>query len=72
MDNKSTSGCGGGCSSCSSSCDTEKSSMSFFDRLDNISEHLQEVGEENILKILNETIEEWEKEDAEEDSKKSE
>ena len=51
------------CSTCGSACTTEKRGPSFFDRMDTISSALEEVGEENIIAILNETLEEWESED---------
>ena len=51
------------CSTCGSACATEKRGPSFFDRMDMISSALEEVGEDNIIAILNETLEEWEAED---------
>ena len=67
MDEKMMSGCTGNCHTCGSSCDTEKKGPSFFDKLETISEHFSEVGEDNIINMLNEAVAEWEKEDAETD-----
>ena len=52
------------CSTCGSACDSPERGPSFFDRLDKFSEIMDDVGEENILKYLNEAIEEWEAEEA--------
>ena len=45
------SGCTGSCHSCGSSCDTQtgERKTSFFDKLESISEHFDNVGEENVL-----------------------
>ncbi|BAK47500.1 MAG: hypothetical protein ACOX8G_03505 [Eubacterium sp.] len=57
--------CTHNCGTCGSGCGSEQNGPSFFDKMESISETLDEVGEENILRILNETIEEWQAEDAE-------
>lgn len=65
MDDKLTGGCTGNCHTCGSSCEDEKRGPSFFDRLENISECFSEIGEDNIIQMLNEAVESWEKEDEE-------
>ena len=59
------SGCIGSCHSCGSSCDTQtgERKTSFFDKLESISEHFDNVGEENVLQMLNDIVAELEKED---------
>ena len=46
-------GCTGNCHSCGSSCDTQTGERkpSFFDRLESISEHFENVGEDNVLQM---------------------
>ena len=51
------------CSTCGSACSTEKKGPSFFDRMESISETLDAVGEEEIIRMLNEAVEEWEAEE---------
>ena len=53
------SGCTGSCHSCGSSCDTQtgERKTSFFDK------HFDNVGEENVLQMLNDIVAELEKED---------
>lgn len=57
-------GCSGSCHSCASSCGPENGERkpSFFDRLESISEHFDEVGEDNVLQMLNDIVAELEKE----------
>ena len=59
------SGCTGSCHSCGSSCDTQtgERKTSFFDKLESISEHFDNVGEENVLQMLNDIVAELENED---------
>ena len=59
------SGCTGSCHSCGSSCDTQtgERKTSFFDKLESISEHFDNVVEENVLQMLNDIVAELEKED---------
>ncbi len=54
------------CRTCGSSCATSEGPRkpSFFDQMEKISEAMDEVGEDEILKILNEAVSEWEAEDA--------
>ncbi len=53
------------CSTCPSSCEIDpEGGPSFFDRLESISEHFDEIGEENILNMLNEAVAQLEEEDA--------
>lgn len=65
MDEKFTGGCTGNCHTCGSgsSCDTGERKPSFFDTLENLSEHFSNIGEDNLIQILNDTVAEWEKED---------
>ncbi len=58
-------GCTGNCHSCGSSCDTQAGERkpSFFDKLESISEHFENVGEDNVLQMLNDIVAELEKED---------
>ena len=51
-------GCTGNCHSCGSSCDTQTGERkpSFF-------EHFENVGEDNVLQMLNDIVAELEKED---------
>lgn len=46
--------------------------MGIFERLEHISQTLEDVGEENILNMLNEAVAEWEAEDKAAEEKKSE
>ena len=55
-------GCTGSCHSCGSSCDTQ-TGESFFDKLESISEHFENIGEDNVLQMLNDIVAELEKED---------
>ena len=54
------------CASCAAACDVEKRGPSFFDRLEMISDAYNSLDEEEVLRILNETIAQWEKEEEEE------
>lgn len=72
MDEKMMSGCTGNCQTCGSACDSGERGPSFFDKLETFSEYFSEVGEENLIKILNDTVAEWEKEDAENEDGKNE
>lgn len=58
-------GCTGSCHSCASSCDTQtgERKTSFFDKLESISEHFENIGEDNVLQMLNDIVAELEKED---------
>lgn len=60
-------GCTGNCHSCGESCapDGERK-PGFFEKMEEVSMKMNEIGEENILNILNEAIAEWEKEEEEE------
>ena len=42
---------------------TGERKTSFFDKLESISEHFDNVGEENVLQMLNDIVAELEKED---------
>lgn len=53
------------CGTCAASCNVEKKGPSFFDRLEMISDAYNSLDEDEVLRILNETIAEWEREDAE-------
>lgn len=53
------------CNSCSAACGSaEKRGPSFFDKMNSISETLEAVGEDNIIRMLNEAVSEWEAEEA--------
>lgn len=57
-------GCTGNCHTCGgSACDDAERKPSFFDTLENLSEHFSNIGEDNLIQILNDTVAEWEKED---------
>lgn len=51
------------CNTCGSACSTEKKGPSIFDRMEFISETLDAVGEDEIIRMLNEAVDEWEAED---------
>lgn len=55
------------CNACGVSCDSRKRGKSFFDKMEHISEVLEDVGEDNIIRMLNEAVDQWEAEDAEEE-----
>ena len=63
MEEKMPMGCTGNCHSCSTSCEGEEKKPSFFDKLETLSEHFSEVGEDQLIQILNDTVAEWEKEE---------
>ena len=54
------------CRTCGSACSTSEGPRkpSFFDQMERISEAMDEVGEDEILKMLNDAVSEWEAEDA--------
>ncbi len=58
------------CSTCISKCniDLGEAGPSFFDRLESISESFDEVGEENIINMLNEAVAALEAEEAAEEA----
>lgn len=66
MDEKMMNGCTGNCRTCASACGDEERGPGFFEKLEAFSEYFSEVGEENLIKILNDTVTEWEKEEQEE------
>lgn len=62
-DNLTNMECTHNCSTCGSACGTEKKGKSFFDKLEMVSDAYSQLDEEEVLKILNDTIAEWEKEE---------
>lgn len=61
------SGCTGNCQSCGESCTPDgERKPGFFEKMEEVSIKMNEIGEENILNMLNEAIAEWEKEEEEE------
>ncbi len=54
------------CRTCQSACDTADGPRkpSFFDQMERISEAMDAVGEDEILRMLNDAVSEWEAEDA--------
>lgn len=54
--------CTHNCHTCGGSCSTEKTKDSFFDKLDKIADVYDEVGEEEMMRILTETVAAWEAE----------
>ncbi len=54
------------CSTCPSACDMglSDSGPDFFDRLEQISEHFESIGDENFINMLNEAVANLEAEDA--------
>lgn len=54
--------CTHNCSTCGGSCGTEKTKDSFFDKLDKIADVYEEVGEDEMMRILTETVAAWEAE----------
>ncbi len=60
--------CTHNCHTCGSNCNTEKTKDSFFDTLDKIADAYGDIGEDEMLRLLNETVAEWEKEMAEEEA----
>ncbi len=62
-DNLTNMECTHNCSTCGSACSTEKKGKSFFDKLEMVSDAYNQLDEEEVLKILNDTIAEWEKEE---------
>ena len=63
--------CTHNCHTCGANCGTEKKKDSFFDTLDKIADAYGEIGEDEMLRILNETVEQWEKEMAEDEAKEA-
>ena len=64
MDDKKTTSTGGGCThNCSScapgTCDTDNKSINFFGTLGNISDKIDEVGDDEIMKMLEDAVAEW-------------
>lgn len=63
MDEKLMNQCTHNCHTCGSACgSTDKKQESFFDKLENISEAYNQLDEEEVLKILGDTVSQWEKE----------
>ncbi len=63
MDEKFTQECTHNCHTCGSACGNgEKTEPSFFDKLEAVSEAYDQLDEEEVLRILNETVAQWEKE----------
>ncbi len=61
------------CSTCASACEIDPDAgPSFFDRLEEASEKFDEIGEENIINMLNEITAELEKEEAAEEAAEKE
>ena len=61
--------CTHNCHTCSAGCgdaDTVERKPSFFDRLEAASEHFEKMGDENVIRMLNEAVAALEKEDEEE------
>lgn len=57
--------CTHNCHTCSAGCSTDgERKPSFFDRLESASEHFEEMGEENFIKMLNDAVAALEEEDA--------
>ena len=54
--------CTHNCHTCGGSCSTEKTKDSFFDKLDKIADVYEEVGEDEMMRILTETVAAWEEE----------
>ncbi len=53
-------GCTHNCSSCApGTCDTENKGINFFGTLGNISEKTNELGDDEIMKMLSDAVEEW-------------
>ncbi len=65
MDDKLNMECTHNCHTCGSACNTEKKGDSFFDKLEMVSDAYSQLDEDEVLKILNEAVAEWEKEDEE-------
>lgn len=64
MDENVLSGCTGNCHTCGSSCGEDgERKPSFFDKLEGISEHFEEIGEDNLIQMLNDLVSELEAED---------
>lgn len=58
--------CTHNCHTCSSGCDTNgERKPSFFDRLESVSEHVEAMGEDNFIQMLNEAVAALESEDEE-------
>ena len=58
--------CTHNCSTCGATCAVDENGerkKSFFQRMEEISESMNAIGEENILEILNTQIDEWEAEE---------
>ena len=65
INNAAPADCTGNCHTCHSSCapDDKPRKPSFFDRMEHISGVLDDVGDDEILRILHETVDEWEAND---------
>ncbi len=60
--------CTHNCSTCAAACAVDENGeprKSIFQRMEQVADAMSEIGEENILKILNEQIAEWEAEEGE-------
>ncbi len=61
------------CSTCASACDVgEQAGPSFFDRMESFSKHVEDMGEDNFINMLNEAVAELEAEEAAEEAEKNE
>ena len=53
-------GCTHNCSSCApGSCDTDKKGINFFGTLGSISDKTTELGDDEVMKLLQEAVSEW-------------
>ncbi len=53
-------GCTHNCSSCApGSCDTDKKGINFFGTLGSINDKTNEMGDEEFMKLLEDTVAEW-------------
>ena len=59
MDDKLKNECTHNCHTCGSSCSTDANQESFFDKIESISNQLDE---DEVLRILGDTVSQWEKE----------
>lgn len=65
MNEKFTNECTHNCHTCGSACNSETGKEGFFDKIEKISNQLDE---DEVLKVLNDTVSEWSKELDEDDS----
>ena len=68
MDEKDLMQCTHDCGTCAAACGTEngeKKGKSFFDTLESISESFDDVGEDELINMLNNIVSELEKDDEE-------